>query len=106
MSLTTSLAPRSASSSACARPRLGLPPAPVTTAVRPPKRSSAMSLGHFRLGCFGASSEPSCRALEVAARIVDEHLVDVALRNARFEQRGNYVVVDVQVIMVRHGSVV
>ena len=56
MSFTTTLAPRSASSSACARPRLGLPPAPVTTAVRPSKRN-----------CFIASlPPPSSQACPVA----------------------------------------
>src|ERR1700722_6634612 len=40
MSLTSTLAPRAASNSACARPRLGFPPAPVTIAVRPSNLNS------------------------------------------------------------------
>src|SRR3972149_2937095 len=43
MSLTTTLAPRAASSRACARPILGFPPAPVITAVRPSKRNGSMT---------------------------------------------------------------
>ena len=37
---------------------------------------------------------------------VDDHLVEIASRDARFEQRRNYIVMDMQVVMVGHGCMI